>query len=294
MAKQRWHQVDSPGSVFSIARAGQVGWILGTSEGVWKYVNDKCLIVNETLRPAQITAVVTSPDFPRHPIALCGAADGIAMTADEGQTWVGATMPQLAQISHLAVSPAFSMDRTAFAATMQDGVLCSVDAGVNWQAWNYGLLDLETISVVVSPRFAEDETVIASTVRGLFRSTNGGKAWRELPFPSSALPLSSIVIAGSVLVVGSESQGVFYSPDLGTTWGKRSSFVSGQISALATDSVGMVIAVATPSVVARSTDQGANWIRTEGHVPQGIISLGTDDDGLLIAGTQADGLWLYE
>jgi photosystem II stability/assembly factor-like uncharacterized protein len=293
MAKQRWQHIDSPSSIFSIARAGDVGWVLGTSEGVWKYVNDTCSIVAETLRPAQITTVAASSGFPLHPVALCGAADGIAMTSDEGLTWQGAKMPQLAQISHLVVSPEFPFDRIAFAATMQDGVLCSTDFGASWQAWNYGLLDLETIALAVSPAFAHDETVVVATVRGLFRSTNAGRAWRELQFPPDALPVSSLIFAAGLLIVGSETQGMFYSADVGNNWGKRSSFKSGQISALAANSSEKVIAVATPAVVAKSSDHGANWVRAEGHVPQGIISIGIGDDDTLLAGTQADGLWLY-
>ncbi len=293
MAKQRWQHIDSPNSIFSIARAGQVGWILGTSEGVWKYVNESCSIVAETLRPAQITAVVASSNFPIHPVALCGAADGIAMTVDEGQSWQGTTMPQLAQISHLVVSPAFQMDRIAFAATMQDGVLCSTDFGATWQAWNFGLLDLETIALAISPAFSQDETVVVSTVRGIFRSTNAGRAWRELLFPTEALPVASMIFAGGLLIVGSETQGVFYSENVGNVWGKRSSFKSGQINAMAANSTGQLIAIATPAVVAVSSDQGANWTRAEGHVPQGIISIGVGDDGVLLAGSQEDGLWLY-
>jgi photosystem II stability/assembly factor-like uncharacterized protein len=293
MTKQRWQHIDSPVSIYSIARAGNVGWILGTNEGAWKYVNDKCSIVSETLRPAQITAVATSPEFPRHPIAMIGAADGIAMSADEGVSWQGANMPQLAQISNLAISPAFPVDRQAFAATMQDGVLCTTDYGANWQAWNYGLLDLETIALALSSKFAQDETVLVATVRGVFRSTNSGRAWRELKFPEEALPLSCLSFVGDMVVAGSETQGMFYSVDYGTSWGKRSSFVSGQINAMAVNSTGSMLAVATPTVVASTVDQGANWVRAEGRIPQGIMCMGLDDDGKVFIGTQGSGLWLY-
>jgi photosystem II stability/assembly factor-like uncharacterized protein len=293
MSKQRWQHIEGPNTIFSIARAGQSSWYLASNEGVWKYSDGVTAITSEALRPAAITAVAVSPNFPVHPVALAGAADGIARSEDHGATWVGVAMPQPSQISQLAISPQFLSDGAAFAATMQDGVLCSTDYGANWQAWNYGLLDLETVAAAVSPNYAQDETVIVATVHGVFRSTNGGHAWRELTFPRDAVPLSSLVFAGTWLVVGSEANGLYYSPDAGNTWAKRTSFKSGQMNAVTASNDGKILAVATPQVVASSTDQGAHWNRAEGHVPTGIISLAVADDGTVLCGTQDDGLWVY-
>lgn len=293
MAKQRWQQIEGPKTVFSISTAGSLGWMLGTNEGVWKLVGDDCVIVSEALRPAAITAVVVSPRFPVHPVALVGAGDGIARTSDEGQNWASAIMTQRCQIAQIAISPIFHVDGAAFAATMQDGVLCSLDQGRRWQSWNYGLLDLETVALAVSPTFNLDETVVVATVRGVFRSTNAGRAWREIPIPEEALPLSSIAFIGKTLVAGSETQGLYYSRDLGMTWTKRNSFVSGQINALAVAPDGNTLAIATPMVVATTTDEGENWVRTEGRVPKGIICMGLSSDGALACGTQEEGLWLY-
>jgi photosystem II stability/assembly factor-like uncharacterized protein len=293
MAKQRWQRIDSPDTIFSLSRAGQVGWMLGTSEGVWRFVDGKCSILAEALRPAAITATAVSTDFPRHPVALVGAADGIARSVNEGLTWAGATMPQIAQVSQLALSPHFHLDGAAFAATMQDGILCTLDQGMSWQAWNFGLLDMEAIALAVSPEFGHDETVIAATVHGVFRSTNSGRAWRELPALREAVPLVGLVFAGNLLLAGSETQGLLYSPDAGNTWMKRATFKAGQINAVAASADGSNIAVATPSVVAWSNDQGANWQRADGSVPRGIICLGIADDGTLLCGTQEEGFWVY-
>ncbi len=294
MAKQRWQHIKGPDTIFSIARAGELGWMIGTDEGVWKLVDGKCSIVAEALRPAPITAVAVSPDFPRHPLAYCGATDGIAMSADEGLTWQGTQLPQLSQISQIVLSPSFTIDRTAFAVTMQDGILTSVDYGASWTQSNLGLLDHETVALAVSPTFATDSLVIASTVHGVFRSASGGRAWRELQFPSGANPVSSLAFAGQLLLAGSETQGLYYSVDAGNTWTKRSSFKSGQISAVAASLDGTTVAVATPAVVASSSDQGLNWQRAEGRPPHAIMCLAVDNRGALLVGTQGEGLWLYQ
>jgi photosystem II stability/assembly factor-like uncharacterized protein len=228
-----------------------------------------------------------------HPVALVGAADGIARSTDEGASWVGASMPQPSQVSQIVVSPAFGSDGVAFAATLQDGVLCTVDQGASWQAWNFGLLDMETLALAVSPNYAEDETVIVGSVHGVFRSTNGGHAWRELPLPREVMPLSGLAFSGAILVVGSETQGILYSPDVGGAWAKRPTFRAGQINAVAASPRGTIVAIATPTVVAISSDQGSTWNRTEGSVPRGIISLAVNDDGTILCGTQEEGLWVY-
>ncbi len=293
MAKQRWQHIDSPSTVFALSPFGEEGWVLGTNEGVWKYVNGVCSITAEALRPAAITAVAVGPALPMYTVVLVGAADGIARSVDGCQTWATAQLAKPMQITQLITSVTFEADGCAFAATMQDGVLCSTDHGLSWQGFNFGLLDLETTAVAASPKLATDGTAFVATVTGLFRSTNAGRAWREVPLPPGAAPLSSLAFVGDVLVAGSEAQGVLYSPDMGGNWARRNSFKSGQINALATSLDGRTLAVATPAVVATSKDLGQNWARAEGHVPHDIISLGAGNDGAVLVGTQQEGLWLY-
>jgi photosystem II stability/assembly factor-like uncharacterized protein len=293
MAKQKWLRIEGPDSIFSIAQAGQVGWLIGTEQGVWSYGAGACAILSEALRPAAITAVITPLAYPQPPYIFVGAADGIARSADRGETWVSPNMPQRSHVSHLAVSPAFPEDGAAFAATLEDGVLVTTDHGQNWHSWNFGLLDLEVLVLAVSPNFATDETVLAATASGLFRSTNGGRAWRELAVPESAMPLSGLAFLQGVLVSASESDGLSYSNDAGDTWQKRSAFRSGQINALSASADGSLLVVATPTVVAVSADAGATWQRTEGKTPQGIVSVAPLANGAVLAGTQSDGLWRY-
>jgi len=79
-------------------------------------------------------------------------------------------------ISALATSPNFADDGTILAGSIEDGVFCSMDRGVQWAAWNFGLLDLHVLCMALSPHFGRDETVFVGTETGLFRSTNGGHA----------------------------------------------------------------------------------------------------------------------
>jgi hypothetical protein len=89
--------------------------------------------------------------------------------------------------------------------------------------WNFGLLDLNILSMAISPEFATDETIFVGTETGVFRSTNGGRAWRETEFPMEPAPVISLAISpgyaqDGMVAAGTESHGLFYSDDKGKTW----------------------------------------------------------------------------
>ena len=99
----------------------------------------------------------------------------------------------------------------------------SGDRGLHWEAWNFGLLDLNVLCLGISPDFANDETLFAGTDTGVFRSTNGGRAWREVEFPSDWAPVLSLALSpgysgDGTLFAGTEVCGIFASRDGGSSW----------------------------------------------------------------------------
>ncbi len=93
----------------------------------------------------------------------------------------------------------------------------------SWASWNFGLLDLNIYCLAASPNFAADDTLYAGAESGVFRSTNGGRAWRETAFPMDFGPVLSMALlpdssANHTLFVGTETHGVFRSDDGGATW----------------------------------------------------------------------------
>lgn len=299
MTNQTWHKVDSPAVVFSMSRLGTEGWLLGTNEGLWCYRDGACALISEALRTAAITAVAAAPTYPKHNLILVGSVDGIARSIDGGKTWASATLAQAAQVSQIVLSPDFESDGIAFAATLENGVLRTTDEGQRWHSWNFGLLDLETLAVAVSPDFAQDELVYVATGTGIFRSINGGRAWRELAFAGEgpaaeeALPPTGVAMTRQALLVSSESKGVYYSNDRGDTWFKRNAFRGGQTNTLTASQDGTKLLLATPSVIGVSEDSGATWQRIA-KPPDDVIAVAIDDDGTVLCGTQDDGLWVYQ
>ena len=298
MTNQKWHKIDGPSVIFSLAWAGSEGMMAGTNEGLWQYRNGSFTLFSEALRTASITAVAMPANFPRNKLIMVGSVDGIAHTIDDGHTWMTGIMTQVSQVSQILLSPAYDADSIIFAATLEDGVLRTHDGGDHWHNWNFGLLDLETLALAISPAFAQDETLYVATGTGIFRSQNGGRAWRELAFAGTgpeaeeALPPTGVAVTSDMVVVSTESKGLYYSRDHGDTWFKRNAFRSGPTNTLATSHDASRLLLATPAAIGISADSGATWQRIA-RPPENVICLGIDDDGSVLCGTQQDGLWVY-
>jgi photosystem II stability/assembly factor-like uncharacterized protein len=284
---QRWHQIESPKTVLAIA-PHDGAYILGTNEGLWRYKPGAASaeIVAESLRPATVSAVASGGRR-----IFVGASDGIAYSDDAGANWQGALLPGKLQISQIAPSPNYERDGMVFAATLQAGVLGSLDGGANWSFLNLGLSDPEAVALALSPDFGVDLTMAVAVNTGAFMSQNLGRTWRVLPVEASAMPVSGFGFSREALLVGSENKGVYHSIDRGRTFGKRTSFSSGPVNAMSVSPDGALIALATPQLVALSRDYGATWQRTEGKTPRNALCVSIGNDGDVLCGTQSDGLW---
>ncbi len=178
----------------------------------------------DTDQPATVTAVALPIDFERDRTIICGMAGGLLISGNGGKTWLMPKFPlPPPRISAIALSPAFSEDGVALAATMEDGVLRSSDHGRSWILWNFALLDLSVLSLALSPAFKLDETVFAGTETGIYRSTNGGRAWREVDLPVGYDPVLSLALSPNfeqdlTIFAGTESKGLLVSRDAGESW----------------------------------------------------------------------------
>jgi photosystem II stability/assembly factor-like uncharacterized protein len=170
------------------------------------------------------SAVAVSSDYGADHTLFAAVEGSVLRSRDGGQSWEIAPMPSSPLIVTLCASPTFGRDGVLFAGTAQDGVYHSADRGNHWVAWNFGLYDLNILCVAVSPDFARDETLFVGTESGLYQSTNGGRAWRELAFPAEYTPVLSVALSPAyslergTLYAGTEASGLFRSVDQGQTW----------------------------------------------------------------------------
>lgn len=71
---------------------------------------------------------------------------------------------------------------------------------------------------------AEDETVFVGTETGLYRSTNGGRAWRVTGFPTDCAPVFCLAFlhedatGTTKILAGTENHGLLVSDAQGNDW----------------------------------------------------------------------------
>ena len=186
--------------------------------------------------PLGTLSVALSSEADETPAVYAGVSGGILHAgnagAPQGVAWQIATLPTPPPlVSALALSPRYAADGTVLAATVEDGVFRSGDRGNKWGSWNFGLLDLDVYALALSPAFGGppkaggDETVFVGTETGVFRSTNGGRAWRETTFeidraPVLCLALSPGYAGDGCLYAGTAERGLYRSNDGGESWAR--------------------------------------------------------------------------
>lgn len=158
-----------------------------------------------------------------------------------------------------------------YAATEDDGVFRSTNAGVSWSAFNSGLTAIPGAKNVRTVYADGANRMLAGTSAGLFVSTNGG-AWQPLAQgaeddPQNPKRLNVAVqalyrVTGGSLLAGGFSSGVFRSNDNGATWihpapgnGMPAATTVWQLTSL----VPGVVLAATSSGIYRSINGGASW-----------------------------------
>ena len=141
-----------------------------------------------------------------------------------------------------------------------------------WQSWirmvrrQVGLIDLAVYTIAVSPDFACDHMVFAGTESGVFRSSSGGRGWKETSFPMDAAPVLSLTLsAGGLLYAGTETHGLFVSDDFGATWhGLKTDAPSTPIHAIhVTTEPAPILFVLLEDSLMWSTDAGSSWRRSQ-------------------------------
>ncbi len=183
-------------------------------------------------------------------------------------------------ISALAVSPNFDEDGVLLAGTVEDGIFVSTDRGVQWQPWNFGLLDLRVHAAAFSPQFAADQTVFIGTESGIFRSRNGGRAWRGIPFPLEAAPVLSLCPSPDFArdqrwFAGTEACGLYTSGDNGNTWERiATDEIVGAVNAIVAlpDSPGELWLLLDDCILV-SRDLGQHWRRHPAKLPPDSLAL---------------------
>ncbi len=269
---------DEPASVFALAPLPGGQCLAATEQGLWQFNGKTWLQIAPQFAQVPLTSVAAHGNT-----WLIGSAGDIALSRDAGATWGIAQLPVKAHVLALAMSPAFDQDRIALAATAKDGVLRTADGGANWHAWNFGLLDLSVNAVAMSPNFGEDTTCFAASDHGVFISTNGGRAWHELPAGMENGPFTTLALRSHVseLLAGTEGNGLWKAVAPYDKWQK--------VKGLRAEEINFVLAHVASATTGVYVADGAKWTKLSEE--NDVVCMATLDDGTLVCGSAGAGVW---
>jgi len=238
--------------------------------------------------------VELSPEFGDDQTIFVGLRKhGVWKSDDAGADWDREWEGPVDFVTALQVSPDFRNDKSIFAAMRGEGIFSSRDAADSWQESNTGfdflgevtppdspnyVIDpplhtaIKDILLVISPGFANDHTLFASSAAGLFKSTDGALSWAKLSPPAAlhdvpvnALGISPSYEADKTILVSFKGRGLFLSSDAGATFelvGQdllTRNFDLKYIEFSPNYAIDRTIYGATDEVLLESRDEGDTW-----------------------------------
>lgn len=255
-------------------------------------------------RGGRVTAVTGVASEPRT-FYMGSTGGGVWKTADAGYTWVNVSDPYIPLGSMGAIEVAPSDPRVVYVGTGSSkirsnvsigrGIYKSTDAGKTWAF--AGLRDTGQIATVrVDP--ANPDLVYVAALgnpfapnkdRGIYRSTDGGKTWKNVLFVSDSVGAADVEIQPGnpkvlfacmwhgerkpwTIVSGAMEGGIYKSTDGGDTWTKLAGGLPHElfgranvsISAAMPNRIYALIEAKPGSGLYRSEDAGETWTLVNG------------------------------
>jgi photosystem II stability/assembly factor-like uncharacterized protein len=206
---------------------------------------------------------------------FAGTNKGIYYSSDNGKTWIeknaGLKYRNVMALAHSAGN--------TFAGT-GNGLFMSSDNGNTWISKN---LDISLRSVYS----IGDSVLLAGSSTGIHRSTDQGSSWTQ-SYTGQARVLA-IVQKDTLLIAGTEGQGILLSTDAGNTWTPSNiGFTDLGIYSLAVKENTLFAGLRTGIFI--STDNGSTWTPA-GNGPSANIRAIAVQDSIILAGTEGAGIY---
>jgi photosystem II stability/assembly factor-like uncharacterized protein len=220
---------------FSTAQKDRI--IIGDNQGNLFFSDNRgksWQILSTLKNSGAIRAIAISPDYQTERTVWVGTeTGGVFKTVNGGVSFAKVNNGiRDRAITSLAISPNYQEDGTILASTWHEGVFSSKDGGKSWQ-YSKGLTkddqaDLPNFNrphfsnLIISQTFSQDRTVFVAGFDGLFKSTDGGRVWREVSTLSSNIivgfELSPDYQNDSTVAITTYLGGAYITRDQGVTW----------------------------------------------------------------------------
>lgn len=191
---------------------------------------------------------------------VCTGGGGIFKSTNLGGNWTPVNTG-LGNLVINAMSPG-SSSMSRMTAASNGGIYFSENGGTNWNTANFGE---SQAALATDPQNAQ--LAYAATPGGVYKTGNAGLSWTDsnTGLPEEYLALNCIALhpqSPSTLYIGTLYEGVYYSPNAGTTWSK----ISHSIPANNIWSVALHPALANTCYagsynygIYKTTNGGTNW-----------------------------------
>jgi photosystem II stability/assembly factor-like uncharacterized protein len=178
------------------------------------------------------------------------------------------------------------------------GVLRSTDRGTTWERASNGLPSRDGIAAPVIGMYADDELQLASTVEGLYRSTDGGDNWirtnygDDVELPSNPIYFQRVGTAH----YAASTEAIYRTTDLGGNWTR----MPGQFELIMNlgrfeDSLAVIASDSSKFEMLRLREVGGvtEWVNISDRLPEGVEPLTVLEGGLRVyLGTIENGVWV--
>jgi photosystem II stability/assembly factor-like uncharacterized protein len=215
-----------------------------------------------------------------------GHSTGIYHSLNSGNTW-NKISNNFSSYSVLNLS--CYNNQKLFAGTQYDGVLRSIDNGINWELTDYPSDDNLPIKTIFT---LKNGNIYVSVEAGfgyiLYKSSDEGLSWHPAidgldAFNVNALSMDKI--SGN-MYIGSDPHGFYLSSDEGTTWVVRNTGLTNTfIQTLSTKMNGDIFAGTYFGGVFRTTNEGMQWQEVNNGITYtNIVSLIVPSNETILAG----------
>lgn len=248
------------------------------SGGLWRSTNSGAswVAVGGAPLASGVQSVAVTPNFTANGGAYAITAAAVYGSNNHGSTWTSLPVPSplTSNLTVIAISPNYAVDRTVAVGTVANGVFLSASYGRSWTSATNGLTLPQVTGIAFSPAYASDHTIFAVTHgNGVYVSRNSGSTWTQVnsgitDLNANAIALSPRFAQDSTLWVATAAAGVFQSTNRGNSWSLCNPVprpLSDQTSnhfitlAAAAGASGTVLFLGMYEGLWTSTDDGATW-----------------------------------
>ena len=245
-------------SIEGVAQDGKTIYVGTAGGGIWKTTN-----AGASFKPIfdkycqSIGAIAIDPKNPKTVYAATGESnmrnsvsigDGMYKSTDAGDNWVKIGLEKTEHIAKIAIHPFntntlyVAVPGPLWSSSKERGLYKSTDGGKTFEKILYINEDAGCADVILDPQ--HPDTLYASTWEfrrkpyafnsggngsGFWKSTDGGKTWKEIknglppkPFGRIAFTLAPSAPQNLVAIVEAAETGLYISSDGGESWKKQS------------------------------------------------------------------------